>query len=113
MKPLFTQCELLTGQKHGIAWGDVCTWYLSCSEVPRRGPWGTAGEMTAGKAQGGTHSKALPRVLCRGLVPATLRPQGQDVRPYLPQRIPRHVYLELLLRAAHKTHRQPPQPTPC
>merc|ERR1719327_222120 len=64
VKHLFTQCELLAGQKHGIPWADVCTWYLSCSE-------------------------------------------GQDVRPYLPQRIPRHVYLELLLRAAHKTHCEP------
>jgi hypothetical protein len=64
VKHLFTQCELLAGQKHGIPWADVCTWYLSCSE-------------------------------------------GQDVRPYLPQRIPRHVYLELLLRAAQKTHCEP------
>jgi hypothetical protein len=61
VKHLFTQCELLAGQKHGILWSEVCGWYLACSE-------------------------------------------GQDVRPYLPQRIPRHVYLELLLRAANTTH---------
>ena len=33
IKHLFTQCELLEGQKWGIPWNDVCNWYLKCSEV--------------------------------------------------------------------------------
>jgi hypothetical protein len=58
IKHLFTQCELLEGQKWGIPWNDVCNWYLKCSEV-------------------------------------------QNVRPYLPQRVTRAAYLEVLLQAAN------------
>merc|ERR1719174_374318 len=66
VKHLFTQCDLLDRQRHGIPWSDVCNWYLKCSEV-------------------------------------------QNVRPYLPQRVTRAVYLEILLQAANVVICKPAQ----